>query len=140
MVQLGLFLTILFLFDLVTPQVLKDMEGYEQPAHYQLLGIIGLILFLVYLPLLLFQYFRPKVFARIDTSLWGSTWSSWSNLSEYLVYMGKGPGIDVKSEDDIGEGIICLNEDDEQILQRLKEKKEKVKSKKLFNQQAIECA
>ena len=132
MVQLGLFLTILFLFDLVTPQRLKDMEGYEQPAHYQLLGIIGLILFLVYLPLLLFQYFRPKVFARIDTSRWGGTWSSWSNLSEYLVYMGKGPGIDVKSEDDIGEGIICLNEDDEQILQRFKGKKEKVKSKKLF--------
>ena len=47
------------------------MEGYEQPASHQMLGIIGLIFVLVYLPLLLLQFFRPKVFARIDTSRWG---------------------------------------------------------------------
>ena len=121
-VWVGLFLTIFFLFDLGTPQARKEMEGYEQPASHQMLGIIGLIFVLVYLPLLLLQFFRPKVFARIDTSRWGGTWFSWSNLSEYLVFMGKGPGISVKSEDDIGEGIIGLNEDDEQILQRWKGK------------------
>ena len=119
--MVGFFLMICFLFDIATPQSVKDMEGYEQDPISRMLGIIGLILFLVYLPLLLLQYFRPKVFATIDTSRWGRTWGSWSNLSEYLVFIGKGPGVDVKSEDDIGEGVICMLED-EQILQRYRGK------------------
>ena len=131
MVWVGFILVIFFLFDAATPQSVKDMEGYEQDPISRMLGIIGLILFLVYLPLLLLQYFRPKVFATIDTSRWGRTWSSWSNLSEYLVFIGKGPGVDVKSEDDIGEGVICMMED-EQILQRYRGKELKGQSQEII--------
>jgi hypothetical protein len=91
-------------------------EGYELSDAMLYLGLIGLVLFLIYLIRLVYQYMRPKVYATIDTARWGASMCGWSNLSEGLVWIGKGPGVDVKSKDDIGVGILSKMED-EQVLQ-----------------------
>jgi len=91
-------------------------EGYELSDSMLYLGLIGLVLFLIYLIRLVYQYMRPKVYATIDTARWGPSMFGWSNLSESLVWIGKGPGVDIKSADDIGVGILSKMED-EQVLQ-----------------------
>ena len=46
------------------------------------LGIVGVLVFSLFLAKLLYQYFHPTVFASVDTSRYGMTPFSWSNLSE----------------------------------------------------------
>merc|ERR1719379_1244240 len=92
--------------------------------------IVGGVVFLLNLVSLVMQYLRPKVFARIETSRWGATYMSWSNLSENLTFVGKGPGLDVKSKDDIGVGVLNGLQD-EQIVERYQGKRKKGQSQSL---------
>lgn len=81
------------------------------------LGIVGLVIFLLFLAKLVYQYMRPKVFASIDTARYGQMPCGWGNLSEALVFIGKGPGVDVMSADDIGQGALSLLQN-ETVIQR----------------------
>lgn len=92
-------------------------KDYKPSDLNTYLGVVGLVLFLIFLAKLVYQYMRPKVFVSVDTARYGGTACSWSNLSETLVFIGKGPGVDVLSEDDVGKGILSLLEQ-ETVLQR----------------------
>lgn len=98
-------------------------DGFDDPPRDPLpndmlyLGIVGLAFFLLFLAKLVYQYMRPKVFASVDTARYGPFPCGWGNLSESLVFIGKGPGVDVMSDDDIGHGALSLLQN-ETVLQR----------------------
>jgi len=92
-------------------------KDYKPSDLNTYLGIVGLVLFLIFLAKLIYQYMRPKVFVAVDTARMGGSIFGWSSLSESLVFIGKGPGVDVLSEDDVGKGILSLLEN-ETVLQR----------------------
>lgn len=114
MTVIGLFLTIYGFTDAFADPPDEDSPTKDRNMY---LGIVGLVLFLVFLARLVYQYMRPKVFAEVETARYGQTCFSWSNASEGLVFIGKGPGVDVMSDDDIGTGVLSLLQN-ETIIQR----------------------
>jgi hypothetical protein len=83
-------------------------KGYEPREVNTYIGIVFLVFFLIYFAKLLYQYFRPKVFASVQTARMGNLPCGWSSESEALVFIGKGDNLDILSKDDIGHGILAL--------------------------------
>ena len=99
----------------------KAEAGYEPREINMYIGIVFLALFLIYFAKLMYQYFRPKVFASVQTARMGNLPCGWSSESEALVFIGKGDNVDILSKDDIGHGILALMQQ-EQITGRDKGK------------------
>lgn len=81
-------------------------EDEDNKQTHQIIGIVALVLFLIYLIRFVYQFMRPKVNSSTATTRWKDMPFSWGGQDETLTFIGRGPGVDVKSPDDIGVGIL----------------------------------
>ena len=86
--------------------IIMVLDESNNKQRNNLIGLICLVLFLIYLLRFLYQFFRPQVNSYTTTTRWAEWPCSWGGQYEPLTFMGNGPSLDVKSVDDIGVGVL----------------------------------
>ena len=84
-----------------------------------------------------YQFMRPKVNSFINTTRWQAMPFSWGGSQEPLTFIGRGPGVDVKSPDDIGVGVLSKCQDEQVISEHWGRKEKGVSVRVILTNQRI---
>jgi len=112
-------------------------EDADNKQTHNIIGIVALVLFLIYLARFLYQFFRPKVNSSTATTRWKECPCSWGGQDEALAFIGRGPGVDIKSPDDIGVGILSKMKEEYVISEHWGRKEKGVSIRVILTNQRI---